>query len=90
MPTNCSATAAETEALDVEFKEYHFTIIDLTESELNLDSKQVVLDDHDDRTAELTHHICQLASPVEHSMKVMMNQQRHLRKYQVYIEWKLR
>ena len=40
------------EELDAEFKKYHYAIVELMESEEDLEEEQVTLDDHDDKTAD--------------------------------------
>ena len=49
------------EVLDAEFKEHHYTVINLVgDDEQKLDEEQAVMDDHKDRVAEITERLQQL------------------------------
>ncbi len=50
-------------ALDVEFKTYHYTVVDLVD-EGSEEGEQIVLDQNDDKIASLTVRIRRLISPV--------------------------
>ena len=42
------------ESLDSDFRNHHFTIIDLLEEESDLECEQTILDQHDDEVLDLT------------------------------------
>ena len=49
------------EALDIEFKENHYAVIDLVEDdEQILNEQQAVIDNHEDKVAEITECLQQL------------------------------
>ena len=83
----------EVEALDVEFKEHHYAVIDLAGDDKQiLDEEQAVMDDHEDKVEEITERMQQrypeskAASLAAHST----NQCTHLGKWFRRVEISLR
>ena len=71
--------------LNDDFKRYHFAIVDLIEDEDEAEAEQAVLDEHDERVANLTDRLQMLATrPKEHD--VATEKQKLLRKRLEYIE----
>ena len=48
--------------VDVEFKRYHISVIDLVEEEKELEKEQSILDDHDERVVVMSDRLERLAS----------------------------
>ena len=58
--THARRMASRLDELDTEFKKHHFTLVELIEKEDDVDSEQIVLDEHEDIVADLTIQVEQL------------------------------
>ena len=50
------------EALDAEFRQHHYTIVELLDEEAAVDEEQATLDDHDEKVTDLVERLQQLVS----------------------------
>ena len=76
-------------SLDIEFKEYHYTVIDLVGgAEQILDEEQAVMDDHEDKVAEITERLQQLRPELKAAPSVahLTTHSHHLRKRLNHVE----
>ena len=77
------------DALDLVFKEHHYAVIDLVgEDEQIFDAEQVVMDDHEDKVAEITKHLQQLQPEIKAALSAAhpMGHSHHLCKRLNHIE----
>ena len=77
------------EGYDTDFKLYHFKVVDLVEQE-ELERKQAILEEHDDRVTDYSYRLQQLLCPDERTPKAEPDPRRHLHRRMARVEQNLR
>ena len=72
--------------MDSDFKRYHLAVVDLLDEDKNLDDKQAILDDHDDRVSDLSDCLTNLPIPAEREMKPKADPQQPLHRRLQHVE----
>ena len=83
----------KTEALDVEFKEHHYAVINLVGNDEHiLDEEQATMDNHEDKVAEIIERLQQLRPEAKAAFSIahFMDLSHHLRRRLNNVERSLR
>ena len=74
------------ESLEEEFKRYYLGVINHMEEEEDLEKEQAILDEHDDRVADVLDRLQQLHLHTECAVKVEVDPQQHMYKHLEHLE----